>query len=282
MKTQFFAVQQVGRTADIYIFGDIVVYECFDGDVSAAGLVAQIRGLEADEINVYIDSYGGAVSEGWAIYQALRQHPAKVNTYGMGFVASAAVFPFLAGENRYAMSTSAYYLHQVAVEVYGNADVLRAAANEVEMMTDVGIAAFTETTSLDADTVKRMMQEEVWLSPAQVLELGIATAINADKAPRYMQNAKKQIFSRLFAQSMQQCVSSETAPTCSDAGEPTEPGKPVQENDTPEPPTAPTVPDVQDIPEVPPAQDAPPPQPEQNQVTPPHSILQMLAGIFME
>lgn len=75
-----------------------------------------------------IDSYGGAVSEGWAIYNALLQHPAKINTYGDGFVASAALFPFLAGDNRYASNLSAYYLHEVLVSACGYADDLRAAA----------------------------------------------------------------------------------------------------------------------------------------------------------
>ena len=76
----FFAVQQADRTADIYIFGDIVPFTWFDGDVSANSLEKQIKDLDVDEIRVHIDSYGGAVSEGWAIDNALRQHPAKVIT----------------------------------------------------------------------------------------------------------------------------------------------------------------------------------------------------------
>lgn len=256
MGKQFYFIQQAKRSADVYIFGDIVVYECCDGDVSACGLVAQIRGLDVDEINVYIDSYGGAVSEGWAIYQALRQHPANVNTYGMGFVASAAIFPFLAGKKRCAMSTSAYYLHQVMMEVYGNADVLRAAANEAEMMTDVGIAAFTENTPLDAATVKQMMQQEVWLNPTQVLELGIATEIQAEKMPPYLQDAKKQIFARFLSQTAQQNdIPAAEAKATQAAQDTLCPAQPEQsEQDTPSQAPAPS----------------------------PPSIMQMLAGIFID
>ena len=97
MRHTYFAVQQLEKSADIYIFGDIVRQEKSERDVATNGIIGQIKALDAEKINVYIDSYGGAVSEGWAIYNALREHPAQVDTYGMGFVASAAVFPFLAG-----------------------------------------------------------------------------------------------------------------------------------------------------------------------------------------
>ena len=82
MSKSYFAVQQADRAADIYIFGDIVPFEWLDGDVSANGIRRQIEGLDVDEIRVHIDSYGGAVSEGWAIYNALRQHvfPARAGS----------------------------------------------------------------------------------------------------------------------------------------------------------------------------------------------------------
>ena len=98
---KFYAIQQADRAADLYIFGDIVPFVLFDGDVSAHSLEQQIKDLDVDEIRVHIDSYGGSVSEGWAIYNALRQHPAKVVSYGDGFVASAALYPFLAGDENF-------------------------------------------------------------------------------------------------------------------------------------------------------------------------------------
>lgn len=72
MGKQYFAIQQAQREADIYIFGDIVTYEMLKGDVSGHGIVQQIKDLDVDRINVHIDSYGGVVSEGWAIYNALK------------------------------------------------------------------------------------------------------------------------------------------------------------------------------------------------------------------
>lgn len=194
---QYYAIQQAERNADIYIFGDIVPYEMFDGDVSSNGIIEQIKNLDVDVINVHINSYGGSVSEGWAIYSALIEHPAKVNTYGDGFVASAALYPFMAGENRYASNLSAYYFHQVMISATGYAKDLRAAANEAELMTKIGMSAFTERAGMGAEEVEELMENEVWLSPKEALERNIATAIMADNSQKYVQDAKKIIMQKL-------------------------------------------------------------------------------------
>lgn len=195
---KYFAIQQLERSADIYIFGDIVPLAWYESDVTAASIVKQIQNLDVDEIRVHIDSYGGSVSEGWAICNALRQHPAKVTTCGDGFVASAALYPFLAGDERYASNLSAYYFHQVSVSANGYADDLRAAANEAETMTEIGIQAFVDYAGMDAKEVKDLMDAETWLSPSEALEKGLATAILADESVGFAQDAKRQILQRVL------------------------------------------------------------------------------------
>ena len=195
---KYFSIQQLERTADIYIFGDIVPFEFFSSDVSAYGIVKQIKNLDVDEIRVHIDSYGGSVSEGWAIYNALRQHPAKVITYGDGFVASAALYPFLAGDNRIASNLSAYYLHRVSIAADGYSDDLRKAADEADQMTEIGISAFVERTGMDENDARKLMEAETWLSPDQAIEYGIATAIADDNVMLVVQDAKKSIMQRVL------------------------------------------------------------------------------------
>lgn len=196
---QFFAIQQLDRGADIYIFGDIVHYPWTEeGEASGMSIVNQIKNLDVDEIRVHIDSYGGSVSEGWAIYNALRQHPAKIVAYGDGFVASAALFPFLAGDERIASSLSAYYFHQVMISARGYADDLRAAADEAEKMTEIGINAFVERTGMDVDQVRQLMQAETWMTPAQALDCGLATSITTDGALPIAQDAKRAVMQRVL------------------------------------------------------------------------------------
>lgn len=195
---KYYAIQQVERAAQVYIFGDITKVPWLPGDVSASSLVREIQGLDADVIDVHIDSYGGDVSEGWAIYNALKAHPAKVRTYGDGFVASAALYPFLAGEERIASNLSAYYLHQVVSGAKGYAEDLRAAADDAETMTEIGVGAFVDNTPMTAEEVRDLMKAETWLTPSEALDRGIATAILADPAPQYAQSAKRQLLQKVL------------------------------------------------------------------------------------
>lgn len=195
---KFYSIQQTGSVADIYIFG-YIMEQAYMPDESAAGdIIREISTLDAECINVHIDCYGGSVSAGWAIYNALKAHPAKVVTYGDGFVASAALYPFLAGDERRASSLSAYFLHEVMTGADGYADDLRAAADEAEKFTEIGMTAFIERAGMTAERVAELMKAETWLSPQEALDEGIATVVVSDSLPRMAQSAKRGFIQRLL------------------------------------------------------------------------------------
>lgn len=193
---RFFAVQQAGREAEIYIFGDITPYRWAENDVSAMSLAQQIKGLDVDRIHVHIDSYGGSVSEGWAIYNTLLRHPAKVTTYADGFVASAALYPFLAGDQRVASTVSAFYFHEIMTGAEGYAKDLRAAADMAEFMTGVGINAFTERSGMDEAEVRQLMADETWMNAWDALEKGLATTVEQSAGSTFAQSAKQTVIGR--------------------------------------------------------------------------------------
>ena len=189
--------QAAGSKVEIYIFGDVVDEQWRSDETSPKSVVDAIKGLDTQEISVYIDSFGGSVAAGWGIYNALRQHPAKVKTYGVGFVASAALYPFLAGDERYASTLSAYYMHEAWTSASGYADELRRAADQIESLTDVGVNAFVERAGMERDKVLELMHEETWLTPEAALELGIATAITQESGSGPAQSARREIMQRL-------------------------------------------------------------------------------------
>lgn len=172
-------IVRAGQSADLYIFGDLVEFRWFDDDVSPNSFRRELQRLTEEgvqEINVHIDSYGGAVSAGWAIYNALKDWPGTVNSFADGFVASAAVYPFLAGQRRAASPVSAFFLHQAWISTAGNADELRKAADDLEKMNDIGLEAFAAA-GIDRDKVLALEKEESWLSAFDALELGLATEV---------------------------------------------------------------------------------------------------------
>lgn len=189
--------QAAGSKVEIYILGDVVDEQWWSDETSPKSVVDAIKGLDTQEISVYIDSYGGSVAAGWGIYNALRQHPAKIKTYGVGFVASAALYPFLAGDERYASTLSAYYMHEAWTSASGYADELRRAADQIESITDIGVNAFVERAGMERDKVLELMHEETWLTPEAALELGIATAIMQESGSGPAQSARREIMQRL-------------------------------------------------------------------------------------
>ena len=173
---RFYAIQQQGRKAELAIFGPIRSLRWEENDVTAWNILQELRGLDADEIHVHINCPGGSVGEAFAIYNVLREHPAQVTTYADGYVASAAIYPFLAGDRRIANPVSAFYFHPVQMEAYGGPDELRKAADQAELLTEQGIKAF-EAAGVSKDTAKKLVERDDFATPEEMLELGIATEL---------------------------------------------------------------------------------------------------------
>ena len=167
------------HSAEIYIFGDIVASQWYDDETSPDSFRRQLQRLHAEgvtDLNVHVDSYGGAISAGWAIYNVLKDWPGTISTFADGFVASAAVYPFLAGKNRYANPMSAFFLHQAWTVADGNADELRKAADDIEKFNAIGLEAFAAA-GMDKDRILELEKQETWLNASEALELGLATEI---------------------------------------------------------------------------------------------------------
>lgn len=177
MPKPYFDFQQAGEQADIYIFGDITSFPCVESDVSAFRLARRLEQSEnLAEINIHVDSYGGEVSEGFAIYNAIRNKNAHVKTYADGFVASAAIYPFLAGDERVANNVSAFYFHPVIGGQYGYAEDLRETADELDKLTEIGLGAFTAA-GMKEQAARDLINSKTWYAPEAVLEMGLATSI---------------------------------------------------------------------------------------------------------
>ena len=174
---KYYQLTKHDNKAILSIFGDIVddVYE--DG-VCALSIAYELEQLgEVDEIDVYINSYGGSVAQGFSIYNQLKNHPAKVRTICNGFACSIASVIFLAGDERVMQGASLLMIHNPFCMTMGNASELRKTADDLDKMAQVSIDLYCQTTGLDEQTIKDMMDKETWLSATDAFELGFATEL---------------------------------------------------------------------------------------------------------
>lgn len=202
MRKQYFSMEKVENEANINIFGDITCYagksdwfgDTIDG-MSAALLSEQLATLGEDvsKINVYINSYGGEVAEGLAIYNALKRHKAKVVTYCDGFAASIASVIFMAGDERIMNDSSLLMIHNAWSIVEGNAEQLRKQADDLEKITQASIIAYKAHSTLTEEEIKALMDKETWILPEEALEYGFATGIEKTAKKAASQNAKMRL-----------------------------------------------------------------------------------------
>lgn len=193
---KYYALEANGNEADVYIFGDITSWEWFENDVSSYTLSKELQGLEAEIINVHINSYGGEVAEGLAIYNTLKNHKAKIRTICDGFACSIASVIFMAGDERIMNNASLLMIHNAWMYTAGNADQLRKDADDLDIITQASIAAYLDAVNITEEELKKLLDAETWLLPADALEKGFSTSIVGVEAAegKAAANARKALF----------------------------------------------------------------------------------------
>jgi len=189
------------REAALYIYGDIVTedWKWLESDVSGHELVQQLDQLDVDLINVYINSYGGFVSEAWAIHNALKRQKAKIRTVCEGFACSAASLIFMAGDERIMLDTSALWIHNVQTFAAGDYKKLQSEAEGAKKLNELSMQVYLEHVNLSKEELAEMMDRETWISPTEALEWGFATAIQSGgESKKPTQSARKHIFDMIF------------------------------------------------------------------------------------
>lgn len=176
---KYFQLTQREDTADLYIFGDIEkwAYEPA-GEQSGVTIVNQLKAVTSKSINVHINSYGGDVSEGLAIYNVLREHPAQITTICDGFACSAASVVFMAGDKRIMSPASLLMIHNAWTIAMGNASALRKTADDIETITQASVEAYKRGAKISEEEIKALMDAETWILPSDAVAWGFATDID--------------------------------------------------------------------------------------------------------
>lgn len=200
MGKRYYSLAVDENTADIYIYGDITSWDWFEGDVSSYTLAKELENLSNDitQINVFINSYGGEVKEGLAIYNALKRHKAKVVTVCDGFACSAASVVFMAGDERVMSNASLLMIHNAWFYTAGDSNQLRKDADDLETITQASINAYMTHVTIPEEELKTMMDEETWISAADALAMGFATSIVNDEQTAVSQSVKRKLIDLLL------------------------------------------------------------------------------------
>lgn len=149
--------------------------------IDADRFVRELNSIEAEEIRVRINSPGGDVFDGVAIYNAIRRHPARVTTHIDGLAASIASVIAMAGEEVLMAENAFLMIHEPWAIVIGAARDMREMADTLDLVSENSILrAYAGKTGMDLDELREMLEAETWLGSERAKELGFVDQITEE------------------------------------------------------------------------------------------------------
>lgn len=176
---------------DIYIYGDVKsdYYDWWTGNKvvseTSANFFRQKLGEypNVNRINLFVNSYGGSVYEGIAIYTQLRRHTAEKVGYCDGFACSIASLILAACDKVIMGKNTLQMVHFPWLIAMGNSKELRKTADDLDVIGESTLQSYLEKggAKLKEETMRELMDKESWLDAATCIELGLADEYAEDR-----------------------------------------------------------------------------------------------------
>jgi len=168
------------KKAEMRIYG--VIGEGWMADVTPEDVNRELDALEdVDEIDIMINSPGGGVFAGSAIYNSLRRHKAKKNIYVDGICASIATVVAMAGDTINMGRTSMMMIHNpYSPSISGGAKELRKKADDLDKLKELSIGAYMTKVNLTREELIEKMDYETWMTADEAKGFGFISHIEND------------------------------------------------------------------------------------------------------
>jgi len=170
-------VVEEGIKTKLTIYGDIG--ESWWGDsISAADIKRSLETITTNKLDVHINSYGGDVFDGIAIYNQLKNHNAEVTVYIDGVAASAASLIAMAGNEVIVNIGGQLMIHEASTYAWGNKGEIQKTLNALESI-DKSIADIYMTRfEGERSEIETMIVNETWFTANEAVEFGLADKVN--------------------------------------------------------------------------------------------------------
>lgn len=168
------AVESSNNTITIY---GVIGEDWYGEGVTVSRIDAALRAIGDKPVTVYINSPGGDMFEGLAIYNRLREHGQEVTTKVLGLAASAGSVIYMAGTKREVAASAFLMIHNCWTLAVGNQNDLRALADTMEEFDAAMADLYAEGSGQSVKEVAEMMDDETFIRGRRALELGFATGL---------------------------------------------------------------------------------------------------------
>lgn len=170
-------------TAAIYIY-DVIGCSCWWDDecrcLTAKNFIDEINALRVDELHIHINSPGGEVDDGVAIFNTLRNHRARKTTFIDSLAASAASFIALAADEVVIALTGQVMIHDASTIAIGDAAELRETADLLDRYSNNIAGIYSRKSGKSVEECRELMRAETWFTGAEAVEAGLADRTDED------------------------------------------------------------------------------------------------------
>ena len=164
------------QSTELFVYGDISDSAYWD-EVGAKEFVADLSKVTSNDITVRVNSGGGSVFAGFAMYNSLKQHKANITVRVDGLAGSAASIVAMAGDKIIMPLGSMMFIHNSWTYAAGNASELSDYADMLKKIDESMLEVYKAKTGLDEKAIKDLMDKDSWLTANEALQLGFATDV---------------------------------------------------------------------------------------------------------
>lgn len=209
-KARWDILQKAENALDIYLYDDIEgdSYDWWKGEVTESETSAKHiqKVLEENpnvtQINLFINSYGGEVKEGLGIFNQLKRHTAQKTVFIDGFACSIASVIAMACDKVVMGPNSLMMIHHASMRVWGNADEIRKAANDLDVIDKASCSSYLLKAGdkLDEETLNTLLDNQTWLNAEDCFKYGLCDEITGKEDKTIIE--AKQKYKSFIAQQM--------------------------------------------------------------------------------
>ena len=196
-KRNWYSIRAEGAgAAVIYMYGPIGYDWWTDSGTSAKEFARELDALGTRDVELRVNSEGGDVFEGYAIYSAIKRYKGRVTAFVDGLAASAASYLILAADEVVMGEASCLFIHQAWTLAVGNADELRSTAEQLDVLDEQIVGIYTSHSDRDEDEIRAALKATKMFSAAEAVEWGFASRIDEGlkAAARITRPAAKLLF----------------------------------------------------------------------------------------
>lgn len=163
----------------VYIY-DTIGDSWWDDSTSASEFIKQLSNIKTPRIELHLNSPGGDIFDGVAIYNALKAHPAQVTVIVDALAASAASFIAQAGDEIVMTKAATMMIHDGSAMAWGPASVMRETADLLDKLSNTVAEIYSDRAGQNIEFWRNLMIEETWYNSHEAVEAGLADRIGED------------------------------------------------------------------------------------------------------